>query len=290
MTYKDLLPKVDKKIAHATTVRWGTAEGIIDGLNGRQHEDQSKVLIVRFHETDILYLYPDGSVRVYSGGWRTPKTRGRVREYGDIHIQSWEGLWFVYRDSENVESRRGTKNLTPFYDGMLFDPKGTPTAPREETYDSMMKRKHALDRVVRRYIKEFAAALKKQVAKNGEMQKPDGGDCWYCSMFGDKAGSDHIINHFEEGYYVPALLFNAITERHSSTSWQSGRPSAEEVKKRTSFDWFAAESDFKHGREDSWFVSRALRTYLSKRKWRLLESFDPVAFKKAYKDGHAEEA
>ena len=89
---------------------------------------------------------------------------------------------------------------------------------------------------------------------------------------------------------MPALLFNAITERHSSTSWQSGRPSAEEVKKRTSFDWFAAESDFKHGREDSWFVSRALRTYLSKRKWRLLESFDPVAFKKAYKDGHAEEA
>lgn len=283
MTYNDLAKKLgentDKKIAHATTVRWGTNNGVISTPEGRQHEDQRKVLIVRFHATDILFLYPDGSVRVYSGGWRTAKTQERVSEFGKIRIQSREGLWFI----DKGEHRKTV--LTPFYDGMLFDARGLVSLPLEETFDSVMKRKHALDRVVRRYITDFHKALKKQVEDNGEMQKPDNGDCWYCSIFAS-ADPDvsHLISHFTEDYFVPALLFNAMKERHSSTSWQSGRPSEDEALKRVSRDWFAAESDFKYGRDRSWFVDLALKRYFMKRKWRLLEYFDPNSFKKARKE------
>jgi hypothetical protein len=288
MTYNDLAKKLgentDKKIAHATTVRWGTNDGVISTPDGKQHEDQRKVLIVRFHATDILYLYPDGSVRVYAGGWRTHMTRERVREFGKIRIQSHEGLWFIDKGGHRKTV------LTPFYDGMLFDASGLISLPREETYASVMKRKHALDRAVRRYIKDFNAALKKQVDENGEMLKPDGGNCWYCYLFGDP-NVDHVLRHMEAGYFVPSLLFNAMVERRSGTSWQSGRPSKEEANKSAGLDWFLAESDFKHrDAPTSWFVDRALRAYLSKRKWRLLEIFDPVAFKKAYKDEHTEEA
>lgn len=265
--YDTLKTKVGlKKVAHATTVRWD--------------EEDNTVLCVKYHATDIVKLYPNGSVRLDSGGWRVPITRERIREYSGINIQQFEGLWFVYKD--------GKKDLTPYYDGMLLDARGAVVMPREETAKDALRRKHALDRAVRQYISNFHAALKRQVETTGVMNTPSGGDCWYCSMFGD-SDVEHILNHIKEDYFVPSLLLNAMKERRSGTSWQSGRPTEDAVRKNVSRDWFNAENEFKNkGVTRSFFVDIALRRYFSKRKWRLLEIFDPKLFKKAHAEYRAE--
>lgn len=271
--YDELKTKIGrKKIAHATSVHWGEEMAVVNdpGGHGDQAEDQREVLCVKFHETDIVKLYPDGRVRLYTGGWRTPITRSRIEEYSGIHVQSHEGIWFVYKDSKTY--------LTPFYDGMLFDPRHKVVHPRKETVDSVMRRKHALDRAVTRYIQDFTADLKRQVDERGGFNRPNNGDCWGCTMFGDHE-VDHLVSHFVEDYFVPSLLMNAITESCGGTSWQSGRPADDAVQQAAGTRWFYAEAGYKSGR-GSWLIERALRRYFSKRKWRILESFDPKAFKK----------
>lgn len=270
--YDALKTKVGlKKIAHATSVHWGEEIAPIV-VNGRcEAEDQRDVLCVKYHATDIAKLYPNGDVRIDSGGWRVPITRERIREYSGVQIHQIEGLWFVYKD--------GKKDLTPYYDGMLLDARGAVIMPREETCNELLRRKHALDRIVRRYITEFNKTLKEQVEKTGSMKPPSQGDCWYCAFFGDK-DVGHVLRHLAEDYFVPSLLFNAMKERRSGTSWQSGRPSEDDAHKGASWDWFHAENDFKNRRRPrSFFVDIALRRYFTKRKWRLLEIFDPKRFK-----------
>lgn len=248
-----MVGKTSKKIAHATTLR---REGV--------------QLVVKFHETDILVLAPNGTIQVNSGGWRTPLTKERIHEFGGILIHSVEDIWFV-------KGKRGA--LSHYYDGMAFDEKGIPETPRTETFKSVMSRKHALDRATRTYRKGFMAALKKQVDEGGAFRRPSSGDCWYCHLFGDP-GVDHVLRHMEQDYFVPSLLFNAFTEHAGGTSWQSGRPKEEEVQKRVGLRWQMSESDLRRD-HSAWMVERALRAYFTKRKWKLLEEFDVKAFKEA---------
>lgn len=248
-----LANKPSKKIAHATIV-WKEGEK----------------LTVRFHETDILILAPNGTIQVNSGGWRTPITKGRVREFGSVLIHSYEGIWFV-------KGKKGA--LSHYYDGMVFDEKGLPVDPRIEPFKSVMSRKHALDRASRTYRKGFMKALKSQVDADGAFRRPSSGDCWYCHLFGDP-GVDHVLRHMEQDYFVPSLLFNAFLEHASETSWQSGRPSKEKAQKTAGLRWQMSERELQHD-SWSWQVEVTLRRYFSKRKWKLLEAFDVKAFKEA---------
>lgn len=275
--YDELKTKIGRKrIAHATSVHWGEEMAAVNDPGGRgpRSEDQREVLCVKFHETDIVKLYPDGRVRLDSGGWRTPVTRSRIEEYSGIHIRSHEGIWFVYKD--------GKTHLTPFYDGMLFDRRRAVVHPRKEDADAVMRRKHALDRAVSRYIKAFIDDLMRQVKENGHFDSPNGGDCWDCSLFGDH-GVGHLLSHLAEDYFVPSLLLNATRESCGGTSWQSGKPNEAEVTKMAGNRWSYSESDCANGRPP-WLLQNALRRYFSKRKWRILESFDPKAFKEMRKE------
>ena len=168
-----------------------------------------KAIAVRYHETDVVTFTP-GRVRLDSGGWRTMTTKERMCLYSPVNIWQDKGLWYVgdwrHRDDRVLFS----DGLTVFEDGMIMG-KRTDPAPLEAA-------KRKVDRAVAKYVKGYVAHLREV----GHVEQPGPGDCWYCMMrtvdggepLGDTIGNvDHLLSHFEEGYYVPALLVRAIEER-----------------------------------------------------------------------------
>lgn len=76
----------------------------------------SSLLIVRFHDTDILYMSPDDMVTVTTDEWRTRTTKQRLNTIlgfrGSI-VQRNHVWWYV---SGNLE--------TEYYDNMTIDKNG----------------------------------------------------------------------------------------------------------------------------------------------------------------------
>ena len=76
---------------------------------------------------------------------------------------------------------------------------------------SDVKKSHKLSRQINKYAQGYVTAF-----INGDVPAPSGGDCWGCCLV-DKdgktgMGSDHLLDHIDEEYYVPSLLVNAIKE------------------------------------------------------------------------------
>ena len=153
---------------------------------------------VRLHATDVVIINPDGTYTLNTGGWRTSTTKDRINNYTPARIYQVKGLWYM-RDG------------SLYYDGMTIDAAGAPLKPQRA--DSAEKYKKQVDKDVSKYIKGFIDDMK----TNG-LQDPSGGDCWMCCLV-DKDGKhafndvDHIVSHFEEKYYVPSLLWNALQRR-----------------------------------------------------------------------------
>ena len=69
-----------------------------------------------------------------------------------------------------------------------------------------------LSKAILKYAKGYAAAL-----FAGEVEAPGTGDCFYCGLrteegqtLGDAMeDTAHLLDHIEEGYYVPSLFVNA---------------------------------------------------------------------------------
>ena len=155
-------------------------------------------IALRLHATDVVTLHPDGSITLDSGGWHTVTTKDRINQYAWISQRN--GVWYL-------------KDGTLFYDGVTIDANGNTVDPREVTdYELRLK---ALKKQIKEYAKEFAANTK-------DIAFPGSGDCWGCAfnvVDGDPThrvepmGTGHYFEHFEEGYFVPSLLGNAIRSR-----------------------------------------------------------------------------
>ena len=76
-----------------------------------------EVLAIRLHQTNILTFYPDGSVRVSSGGWRTVTTKQRLNRFlpGEIYVFSRDRQWWIKRPWQNRADEE-------FRDGWLISP------------------------------------------------------------------------------------------------------------------------------------------------------------------------
>jgi len=85
------------------------------------------------------------------------------------------------------------------------------------------------------YVNEFVA---------GNIPAPSGGDCWGCHLVDQSGnpgmGSDHLISHIKEKYYVPSLLLNAINEFQISpmASWVISEKWQEGEKVEFAYDTF----------------------------------------------------
>ena len=77
-------------------------------LNGREQKKLAgntllyrygQLYIIRFHQTDILTFFADGSVIVRNGGYQTTTTKARINEYLGLGIYQKDFVWY-YGDKE----------------------------------------------------------------------------------------------------------------------------------------------------------------------------------------------
>jgi hypothetical protein len=70
--------------------------------------------VIRYHDTDILTFYPDGSVKLLHDGWDTRTTKDRMNALlgKDFYIFQERKKWYV------VTRNKGT---IPYEDGMILN-------------------------------------------------------------------------------------------------------------------------------------------------------------------------
>lgn len=155
--------------------------------------------VVRFHSTDIITIFDNGTAKIDCCGFRTATTKSRINEFTKARVYQKKGLWFV-----------GDAAI-PFYDGIVIDVNsGDPVDAIVD--DSIVKRKDFLDKE----IKKFTNGYIKWVLKNGI--QGDGGDCW-CCLFGFSGDVDHVWNHVKERYYFGSFVKTAINGSGRTMFW-----------------------------------------------------------------------
>lgn len=77
---------------------------------------------VRLHKTNIITFFPDGRVKLNSGGWRTVTTKARINEFMSTgwYLQQKNYDWFLQRYD-------GTQPRAEFEDGIVLHPDGKVT-------------------------------------------------------------------------------------------------------------------------------------------------------------------
>ena len=88
----------------------------------------------------------------------------------------------------------------------------------------------------RKLAANFAKEFTRKFA-DGEIEPPNGGDCFFCSMFERASGGrcgPHVAGHVAEKYFVPSLLANAVEASGNlwlptalRMQWQYGRAPSE---------------------------------------------------------------
>lgn len=257
------------KLATATYVRLDEASGDY---------------VVKYHDTDIVRLLATSPLghptyKLYAGDWQTHMTKDRINEYTGARIFTEAGFWYiggsVFRDN------------TVVHDGKLLPE----FVMKKEDLTEFKRKARALDRAIKRYCRGFVDSC----IADKEIPQPGPGDCWPCHMVPvDKSnpklefmGFSHLIEHMVDEYYVGSLLVRALSERHNPAAWQTGDIQGD-VATRVSKDWGYMMGDVSRGRETYYFY-KTLRRYFGRRKFRLVEEFDPADFKKRYAEARKAE-
>lgn len=170
-------------------------------LSGKRGTDVRRIdaqtIALRYHDTDVVTYFADGRYRFNTDGWRTLTTKDRINSYSPVHIWQTKGEWLT--------------PAGPFADHCEYF---------NGQWSGLSENLHAKRLAMRKRIADYCKAFA-QAIERGEIQRPSPGDCWGCLMNtknGDPAefpmlGPDHIIEHFNEGYFVPSLLMRAIQWR-----------------------------------------------------------------------------
>ena len=177
-----------------------------------------KNLAIKLHDTNVVTYTPDGKIILNSGGWQTPTTKDRMEKFSPAHISQNNFVWYI--------------NGSVYQDGCYYkDGKWHKMAGMRQT-KALVKRLNQ----IKKYSTDYINALIK-----GKIPAPSGGDCWFCCLrdkdgktMGDHGGKDHFISHFQQKYYVPSLLMNALdfypasiaANQYLQILWTEGRDSA----------------------------------------------------------------
>ena len=173
---------------------------------------------IKLYNTNVVTFERDGTIKLDSGGYRTITTHNRINDAIREHKLS------IYQENDIWYVTDGTRS-TIFKDGMIITNGKIETKDDDATFKYYKKR---VDKLVSVYIKGFLNHLDEV-----GLEDPSDGDCWSCLLKTvdmseivktepciEPLGLDHYFSHFEEKYYVPSLLFNAIVQRgYSQTAW-----------------------------------------------------------------------
>lgn len=183
--------KIYRSIVHNTTARF------YDNTPG-------STIVIKYHDTDICLIQPDNSRSFFTDGWKTYTTKERISDLlpQPFGIYQEKGIWYIW-NYQTKEKYLFAEGITITADNRVI---GAGKSPKKD--EQLRKR-------IQVYSKGFMAAL-----LAGKVNKPSGGDCWYCYLhtengksmgdaFGDK---DHLNSHLSEKYYVGSLFWNAVQE------------------------------------------------------------------------------
>lgn len=76
-----------------------------------------QAIAIKLHDTNVVTAYPDGSVKLDSGGWKTPTTKSRIDDALQmigLRLAQVEGLWQLQSHAYNPNF------VIAFGDGMVF--------------------------------------------------------------------------------------------------------------------------------------------------------------------------
>jgi hypothetical protein len=176
----------------------------------RQGDD----IVLRLHETNVITYKSNGDIILNSGGWFTSTTKDRINSgilpYFTL-VQN-KSIWYLVKRL-NGDTYDGNNTRYRFKDGITIKWTGkviNADNMKNETKDAKVKAK----------IKAYA----KLCASRIPLDKPSGGDCWYCYMqtedgknLGDAVkDNDHLQSHLKEKYVVPSLVYNALKEKYNA--------------------------------------------------------------------------
>ncbi len=182
--------------------------------NTRIETRDGDAIAVLYHSTDVVTYYPDGTVVLNSGGWQTYTTKDRFNRFSPMQVWSeGSGIWAA---ETGPDSARFEDGLTMSPDGTFQDWKADRYAGRKAEEALRTGPAPESTEQLRKRVQKYAAGFARAVAA-GDVGNPSAGDCFYCQFTNRNGagpmGSDHILSHLEEAYYVPALMWNAIVAR-----------------------------------------------------------------------------
>lgn len=144
-------------------------------------------IVIRYHDTDIVTIAPDGTVTLNSGGWRTMSTKDRINRFSPVEVRPKGGIWYVITESGEV----------PFFDGIKIK-------------DGKVLNKSTVN------VKDITALIRqinkycKLVTKDC-LPLPASGDCFDCCMEECK-NHTHLLSHIDVGCIPGRLLINAMKD------------------------------------------------------------------------------
>lgn len=204
-TYTEAKEDYESRIAYQS----GKYEGVPLQNNTRlvKRED---AYAVKLHNTDVVTYHRDGRIVLAMGGWDTRTTRDRINTYTPrgFRVYRRQGVSYVSGSDDTASKSVFDPGMEITQAGEIITAAGEPKA----------KAKRRLDRDVREYIRGFVNMI-----EAGELDAPSAGDCWICQSE-EMGTTQHLIEHMEEGYYVPSLLMNALKMRHEASEWTHHSP------------------------------------------------------------------
>lgn len=209
--------------------------------NTLRYIQEDGTVVYRFFDTDIVTLFPDGRVKLNTGGWfrritaerinhilqdvlpakyRGKKKYGDKRYYSDYTVWPDKGTWylnkgffrFAVEEDEWIGTYRHWKHTrsdtVPFEDGMVIIPGKKLRGLSEQALHEQKE--------LRKQINAYCKAVQLSINANGIPYPSDGGDCDACHLKDDAGNGieckdvSHLLEHLKEGYYSGRLLYNAV--------------------------------------------------------------------------------
>ena len=151
-------------------------------------------IAVKLHSTNVITFRANGQIVFDSGGWKTPTTKERMNQFSPARVSQSRGTWEISIDGQTAN----------YADGITWD--GRKWAGAGEDPKAAVKLARRAAKFARDYMNAFDA---------DNIPAPSNGDCFGC-LFATKdgrapmGGTDHILSHMEENYFVPSLLARSI--------------------------------------------------------------------------------
>jgi len=70
------------------------------GNNTYAEIESDNSVSVRLHGTAVVRFYPNGLVKLNSGGWRTSTTKNRINKYSPVKVYQKKYEWYLQNGAE----------------------------------------------------------------------------------------------------------------------------------------------------------------------------------------------